>query len=305
MRCAISISARIPAEWSRRISSGARPASSALRRRRPLDEGDRVGAEVVVEQRRVLALEARRAGRGRGGRPGPGRRLALADREGRRGDRRLDPERPAGAADQRRLAGADLAADDDDVTRAEARGDRAPSASVSAAELLAGSPPRSTEEVELVGGVLPSAPAPQPPPPPQPTLLGARAGAGGGPASSAAASRSRRAASPSSPACAAPPPGGRAAAGRRCGRRARAPAASPGTRVIPVGLPLAAWSRSCRACRRPSARSAAPARTGRARQASISGGCGSRLPGGRDFSTLAMKTSSRESPISSSSWLSS
>ncbi len=34
-------------------------------------------------------------------------------------------------------------------------------------------------------------------------------------------------------------------------------------------------------------------------------GWGSRLPGGRLFSTLAMKTSSRESPISSSIWLSS
>ena len=40
-------------------------------------------------------------------------------------------------------------------------------------------------------------------------------------------------------------------------------------------------------------------------QASISSGCGSRLPGGRDWSTFAMNTSSRDMPISSRSFVSS
>ena len=40
-------------------------------------------------------------------------------------------------------------------------------------------------------------------------------------------------------------------------------------------------------------------------QASISSGWGSRFPGGRDWRTFAMKTSSRASPISSSSLFSS
>jgi hypothetical protein len=39
--------------------------------------------------------------------------------------------------------------------------------------------------------------------------------------------------------------------------------------------------------------------------ASISSGCGSRLPGGRDWRTFAMKTASRDIPISSSSLVSS
>ena len=49
--------------------------------------------------------------------------VALADREGRRGDRLLDAQRAAGAADQGRLAGPDLAADHDHVARPQARGD--------------------------------------------------------------------------------------------------------------------------------------------------------------------------------------
>ena len=61
------------------------------------------------------------------GDPDPVAAVALADREGRRGDRLLDPERATGAADQRRLAGPDLAGDDDDVAAAEAaRRARAP-----------------------------------------------------------------------------------------------------------------------------------------------------------------------------------
>ena len=40
---------------------------------RPLDERDRVGAQVVVEQRRAPRPRGHRGGRGRGGRPGPAR----------------------------------------------------------------------------------------------------------------------------------------------------------------------------------------------------------------------------------------
>ena len=114
-----------------------RPAEPLRPDRRPLDEGDAVGAEVVVEQGRVLALEALQPVEVEVGDRQAAAAVALADREGRRGDRLLDPERPAGAADQRRLAGPDLAADDDDVARraaARRRGRRR--ASVSAAELL-------------------------------------------------------------------------------------------------------------------------------------------------------------------------
>ncbi len=45
--------------------------AARLGRRGPLDEGDRVGGQVVVEQARVLAAPGCRAGRGRGGRPAP------------------------------------------------------------------------------------------------------------------------------------------------------------------------------------------------------------------------------------------
>ena len=100
----------------------------------PLDEGDRAGGEVVVEQGRVLAGEALEAVEVEVGDGQPPAVVALADREGRRGDRALDPERPAGAADQGRLAGADLAADDDDVTGPSRSASCAPSASVSAAD---------------------------------------------------------------------------------------------------------------------------------------------------------------------------
>ena len=63
-----------------------------------------------------------------------GRLVAVADREGRARDRALDAERAAGAADERRLAGAELARDRDDVAGAEPRASRAPSASVSSAD---------------------------------------------------------------------------------------------------------------------------------------------------------------------------
>ena len=61
--------------------------------------------------------------------------VAVADRERRARDRLVDPERAAGAADERRLARAELARDEDDVTGREQRGRAGPpNASVSSAE---------------------------------------------------------------------------------------------------------------------------------------------------------------------------
>jgi hypothetical protein len=52
--------------------------------------------------------------------------IPVADREGRARDRDLDAERPARAADERRLAGTELARDGDDVAGAQP-GCKAPS----------------------------------------------------------------------------------------------------------------------------------------------------------------------------------
>ena len=49
--------------------------------------------------------------------------VAMPDRVGRARHGLRDAERPAGAADERRLAAAELAGDEDDVARLEARGD--------------------------------------------------------------------------------------------------------------------------------------------------------------------------------------
>src|SRR5919205_303202 len=80
----------------------------------PLDEADRVfevGLEVAPlgrgEALEPVEVEVRDVDR-RG-------RVAVADRERRARDWDGDPERPAGAADEGRLAAAELAADGDDV----------------------------------------------------------------------------------------------------------------------------------------------------------------------------------------------
>ena len=81
-------------------------------------------AQIVVREGRVLALqigEPVEVEVGDGQAAGAG--VALPDREGRRGDRLLDPEGPAGSSDQRRLAGADLAGDEDQVPGLEAARD--------------------------------------------------------------------------------------------------------------------------------------------------------------------------------------
>src|SRR5262245_47875773 len=98
------------------------PRQLRLRHRRPLDEGNGLGVEVVVQQRRILALEPTEPVEVEvGDRQPPA--VALTDREGGRGDRPLDSKRPAGAADQGRLPGPEIAAEEDDVAGAEPGGD--------------------------------------------------------------------------------------------------------------------------------------------------------------------------------------
>ena len=86
---------------------------------RPLDERDPVGAEVVGQQVRILAPQIRDAVQVEV-RDGHARRVALTDRERRAGDDAVDPERAAGAADERGLAGAELSLDQHDVARPRA-----------------------------------------------------------------------------------------------------------------------------------------------------------------------------------------
>ena len=56
-------------------------------------------------------------------RDGHARAVALADRERRTGHDPIDPERAAGPADERRLAGAELAFDQHDIARLQAAGE--------------------------------------------------------------------------------------------------------------------------------------------------------------------------------------
>jgi hypothetical protein len=84
---------------------------------RPLDEADRV-LEVRLEiaplgRRKTLKAIEIEVGDIRPA------RIAVADREGRARHRALDPERPARAAHESRLPGAELARDGDDVAEAE------------------------------------------------------------------------------------------------------------------------------------------------------------------------------------------
>ncbi len=87
------------------------PLPAATRRRRSCP------AEVVGQQLGVLVVEVTHAGTGRGARPATRPAIALADREGRAGDRRAHAERPAGAAHEGGLARAQLALDQHHVAR--------------------------------------------------------------------------------------------------------------------------------------------------------------------------------------------
>ncbi len=86
----------------------------------PFDERDAVGAELLAEEVGLLVAEAL----GETEQVEVGHRHAAVlvparDRERRARDRDLHPERAARAADEGRLAGAELARDEDDVARAQ------------------------------------------------------------------------------------------------------------------------------------------------------------------------------------------
>jgi hypothetical protein len=92
----------------------------------PFDETDAARPDVRREEIRILAVQARetvqvevrdeqRAGR-----------VAVAERKRRARDRYLGAKRPCCAADQRRLAGAELASQEDDVAVAELARERRP-----------------------------------------------------------------------------------------------------------------------------------------------------------------------------------
>jgi len=93
-----------------------------LGRARPLDEGDGIRRQVVVEQGGILVAQVREAVQVEMG-DGQATSIGVPDREGRRGDLVGDAERPAGATDQRGLAGAEVAADQDDISWPEAGGE--------------------------------------------------------------------------------------------------------------------------------------------------------------------------------------
>ena len=82
----------------------------------------------------------------------------------------------------------------------------------------------------------------------------------------------------------------------------RAPVAGSAGRVVPWAWPIRAPGMNVASEKRPSVTTSAGSRTSSWRrrygaQAAISSGSGSRLPGGRHFTTLVMKTSSRRQPI--------
>ena len=151
-RRSTSITRRSPPACSSRTRAAirARP-DSAAPRRRPLDERDRVRAEVVGEQVGVLGFEARHAEQidvcDR-----HGRRVALADRERRAGDGGAHAERAARAAHERRLARAKLALDEHHVARREAGASSAPSASVSPGLASHNGAPRSLSSARWRSG---------------------------------------------------------------------------------------------------------------------------------------------------------
>ena len=85
----------------------------------PSKYGSRSPHSSGIEPREAVEVEVRDRRR---------RLVAVPDREGRARDRLGDAERPRGAADERRLAGAELAGDGDDVARPRASPRGAPRA---------------------------------------------------------------------------------------------------------------------------------------------------------------------------------
>ncbi len=284
-----------------RTRCATRSRSRQLRRGGHSTNAIRSGVEVVVEQRRVLARERARAGRGRGARPRTRALVEVADREGGAGHRALHAERAAGAAHERGLAAAELAAHQHHVARARAgppaprrpprspRRSRSRSRTRGSAARVLGSSRRGPScvrdrRLRAARGS-----------PPRADALG---GSGGASASSAGSrAKSSRSCSLTLPACAAPRPGGRA--GRAapsarpisctCGRavHARDAAVAAGEqlggevaeRADHPRLDQLDLARRGRACRPRSRRA---------------GGRG--CPGGRLLRTLVMNTSSRAQP---------
>ena len=89
---------------------------------RPLDERHRIRVQVILEPGRILALEPLESKQVemRDRKPAL---VAMPEREGRRRDRTPHPEGATRSADQRGLARSDLAADEDEVARAELGGE--------------------------------------------------------------------------------------------------------------------------------------------------------------------------------------
>ena len=116
-----------------RAMRAAAEVGGGLRALGPLDERDRVGAEVRVEQPGVLVLAARRAGRGRGARAGPSRAVVEDARRRTSGlvTASVTPSARSAPRTNVVLPGAEVAGDEHDVARrAAARPARRPARSV-------------------------------------------------------------------------------------------------------------------------------------------------------------------------------
>ena len=129
-----------PPRCASRTRAHDRSAVTAVRDLRPLDERHTVGREVVGQQRRVLGAEVAEPVEVEV-RDGHAALVALADRERRAGDAPAHSERTAGAAHERRLAGAELPGDQHDVAGLAAPPPAAPRAPpVSAGPLVRWTP---------------------------------------------------------------------------------------------------------------------------------------------------------------------
>ena len=122
----------------------------------------------------------------------------------------------------------------------------------------------------------------------------------------ASRARSRRATrrAPCRPSAAPPTDAASGAAPRRCPARANANSC-PRSFVMPSLVSSSSLVAKLPSVTMTRGRISASWRSSHGAHASISSGCGSRLPGGRHFTTLAMYTSSRVRPMPSMSWVSS
>ena len=217
-----------------------RPAEPLGPGRGPLDEGDAVGAEVVVEQGRVLALEALQPVEVEVGDGQAAAAVALADREGRRGDRlrrspsarqapRISVVLPAPTSPQTTTTSPGPQALGDAGAERFGLGRRACSRRRSIVSRRSRAGRRAAAAARRPAlGLLGLG-----------DLLGARSAApAAGPRAGPGSSRSRRAASPSPPACAAPRPGGSSGSRKTVRPPSSCTCGVPRTLVIPTGLPV-------------------------------------------------------------------